>query len=118
MNEVRRCGDVVKPAVSPVSIQLVLTPIRDEQVLVSIVVVVARARALSPATGYHASARGDILERAVPLVPIEMIRRLLSETIQRGAVHEKDVEPAVPVVVEGRDARPVARAVLFVPCAP
>src|SRR5882672_4888461 len=106
MDQIRRCGDVVKAAVSLISIQLVLTPIRDEQVLVSIVVVITSTHALSPAARYQASARGDILERAVAPVSIEMIRRLLSlwKVIQRGAVHEKDVEPAVPVVVEGRDA--------------
>ena len=107
MDEIRRCRDVVKASVSPVSIQLVLAPIRDEQVLVSIVVVVASARALSPTAGYQPSARRDVLERAVAPVSIEMIRRLLAlwKTLQRGAVHEKDVEPAIPVVVEGRHAR-------------
>src|SRR6185503_715057 len=71
-------------------------------VLVAVVVVVAGARALTPAALCEPGLRGDIFERAVTPVPVEMIRRLLpfGKAFERGAVDEEDVGPSVRVVVE------------------
>ena len=56
---------------------------------------------------------GDVLERAVAAVAVEVVRRLLAlrEALEGRAVHQEDVEPAVAVVVEeGRAAARSSRA--------
>ena len=53
---------------SPVAIENVMAVVGDEQVGVAVVVVVARADALSPAAGIKARLAGDVNERAVPLL--------------------------------------------------
>ena len=98
-------GDVVEASVALVSIEPVLAPVGDEQIVVAVVVVVAGA-APWPQPLAQPGARRDVLERAVAAIAIEVVRRLLAlrKSLQRGAVHEKDVDPAVAVVVEGGGA--------------
>src|SRR5262249_42320385 len=92
-------------SVAVVAVEDLVAVVGDEQIGVAVVVVVAGADALAPAAAGDAGLRGDVGERAVAVVPIEMahwcgvVRRR-----QAGAVDEKDVRPAVVVVVEDRDA--------------
>src|SRR6185503_4113438 len=103
----RARGDVLERPVAAIVVQPVLSVIRDVEVLVAVVVVVARAGALAPAAGSHARARRHVLESAVPAAAEEVVDRLLAlrEPFERGAVHEEDIEEAVAVVIEEGDSR-------------
>ena len=92
--------------VASIAKEPVRAPERDEQVDPPVVVVIAGARALSPSAECQASAAGDVLERAVALVAVEMTGRLLAlrKTFERRAVGDEGVEPPVVVVVERSDA--------------
>jgi hypothetical protein len=104
----RADGDVLERPVSAVVVEVVLSPVAHEQVHVPVVVVVARARALSPAALGEARLLRDVLERPIALVAVEVVRGLLArrEPFERRPVNEKDVEPPVSVVVEEGDAAP------------
>src|SRR4051812_49884505 len=85
---------------------MILAPRRHEQIVVSVVVVVGAAGRLPPAGLHDAGPRGDVLERAVPAIAIEMTGRSLtsSEPFEHRAVDNEEVEPAVAVDVENGDA--------------
>src|SRR4029079_19416148 len=74
----RGARDVLESAVSLVAIEAILPPIRDEEIIPAVVVIVADACGLPPATGANARTRRDVLERAVAAIAIEVIRRLLT----------------------------------------
>ena len=101
-------GQLGKRSVAVVAIQAVLAVVGDEQVLVAVIVVVARGGALAPAVRADARPGRHVLERAVAFVAIQVRRWLatLREPFERGAVDEEDVQSAVVVVVEDRDAAP------------
>ena len=105
-DEARRARDLVEGPVAAIAIEPVLTPVRHEEVVVSVVVVVAGAGPLSPSRVHEARLRRHVLERSVAPVAIEMARRLLPfrEAFERRAVDDEDVEPVVAVVIEDGDA--------------
>src|SRR5258705_280397 len=74
--------------------------------LARVIVVVPDTRRLTPPARRESGARRHILERAVPLVAVQVIGRLLpfGKSLESGAVDEEDVDPAVRVVVDGRCA--------------
>ena len=100
------CADVGERAVAVVVIEHVLAEVGDEQVIVAVVVVVADADALSPAGVSDAGFGGDIGESAVAIVLEQMRGGLLAggEAFQARAVHQKNIEPAVVVVIVEGDA--------------
>src|SRR5206468_2458122 len=100
--------DVLERAVSSVSVQAVLAPIGDEEIVVPVIVVVADAGALAPTARAQPGAFGDILKRPVSPIPVQVIGWLLplGKTFEHRAVDEKDVEPAVAVVVDRGRAGP------------
>ena len=104
--EARLLRGLRERAVAAIAEEPVRAPERDEQVDPPVVVVVAGARALSPSAQCQAGAAGDVFERAVALVAIEMAGRLLAfrKSLQGRAVDDEGVEPAVVVVVERGDA--------------
>ena len=108
MHQTGAARDVLERAVPSVSVQAILTPIRDEEIVVSVIVVVADAGALAPTARAQPGPVGDILERTVPPISVQMIGRLppLGKTFEHRAVDEKDVEPAVAVVVDRGRAGP------------
>src|SRR5271157_5023380 len=86
---------------------MVLAVVGDVEIFPAVVVVVADTDALSPTARGQARFRGDIGERAVMIVAVEMVRRPLTgfRRFQGCAVHDEDIEPAIIVVVEDGDAR-------------
>src|SRR5262249_4135680 len=88
------------PVVVP---QDAIAPVRDEQILPAIVVVVAGANALAPARMRDAGFHRHIGEGAVAIVLIQAADRRLARRplrFQASAVYQKDVQPAVVVVIE------------------
>ena len=80
--------------------------VSDEQVDVTVVVVVAGTDALSPAFAGDAGLLGDVGKRAVVVVSIQVThgRGVGGGKRSPCAVDKKDVRPPVVVVVDDRDA--------------
>ena len=100
-------ADVGECAVAVVVIQNVLAEVGDEQIVPAVVVVVADAHALSPARVRDSGLRGHVGEGAVAIVAKQMRRRFAprGKALEPRAVHQKNVEPSVVVVVvEGNAA--------------
>ena len=99
-------ADVGEGAVAVVVVENVLAEVGDEQVFEAVVVVVADADALSPAGVGHAGLCGDVGESAVAIVLEEMRGGLLAggEAFEAPAVDQKNIQPAVVVVVVESDA--------------
>src|SRR5271166_2021820 len=100
--------DIGEGSIAVVMIKRVLPIVGDEQIVITIVVIVADAARLSP-TGAHFQARtlGDIGERAVTVVLEQTTMRLLTfgKSFQAPSIHHKNVQPAIVVViVEGEAA--------------
>ncbi len=89
-----------------VVIEMVLAVVSDVEIFPAIVIVVADADALSPAARGQARFRGDIGERAIVIVVVEMIRRAVAgfRRFQGCTVDDEDVRPAIIVVIEDGDA--------------
>ena len=89
-------------AVAAVVVEPALAVVGHVEVREAVVVVVAGAHALPPAARGEPRARGHVLEAPVAPVAIEVIRRLLPlrKALERRAVHEEGVLPAVVVEVE------------------
>ena len=95
-----------KGAVAVVVEERALPVVADEQVVMPVVVVVAHAAALSPAAARQSSLRRHVGKGAVAIVLEQMAGRLLAfgKSLQPPAIHQKDVEPSVRVVVVKRHA--------------
>ena len=95
-------GDVLECPVAAIAEQAVLAPERDVEIVEAVIVVVAGARALPPPGNRQAGARRHIFECPVAAIAIQVARGLLAarKPFQRRAVDEKQIEPAVVVVVE------------------
>src|SRR5260370_10402080 len=102
----RLFAGVGERAVSIVVVENVFAVIGNVKIFEAIVVVIADAHALSPAGVSQAGFFGDIGERAVMVVAVEVVRRCtdLRQGFQRGAVYEENVGPAIIVVIENGDA--------------
>ena len=100
-------GDVGEGAVVVVVVEAVLAEVADVDVGPAVVVVVADGHAEAPAVVGHAGFCGDVGEGAVVVVVEERgVRRrgFAGQRVEGGAVDEIDVEPAIVVVIEQRDA--------------
>ena len=82
------------------------TDCRDVNVVEAVVVVIADADALPPAVVNNSGFRGDVRERAVAIIFEEMRNWLLAfrKTLEAPAVHKKNIEPVVVVVIVEGDA--------------
>src|SRR5579862_4628892 len=92
-------------AVAVVVIECAIPPVRDEQVIVAIVVIVSRAHALAPAGAQQTGFRRHIRKGSVAIILIKPVRRLGAASVFRletRAVHKEYVQPAVVVVIEER----------------
>src|SRR5205814_1707894 len=78
----------------------------DEQIDVTVVVVVAGADRLSPAGCREAGFAGHVGERAVVVIPVQVAHRggLSVRRLQACAVDQKNIRPPVVVVIEDGDA--------------
>src|SRR5208283_3473940 len=100
--------DIGECSIAVVMVKSILPVISDEQIVVTIVVVVADTTGLTP-TGVDFQPRTlrNIGERTVAVVleQVTMWLLTLGEPFQPPSVHEKDVQPAIVVViVEGEAA--------------
>src|SRR2546425_10566760 len=99
-------ADVGEGAIAVVVVETVFAEVGDEEVVEAVVVVIADANALSPAGMNEAGFDGDIGEGGVAIVFEEAIggRAARRKTFEASAGDEKNVEPAVVVVVVEGDA--------------
>src|ERR1700683_5134842 len=84
-----------------------MAPIGDEEIRVSIVVIITRADSLTPAGESDARFLGYIREGAIVIVAIEVAGWFLAlgESSESGTVYQENVRPAViGIVKEGRAA--------------
>ncbi len=93
-------GHVGKRAIAVVVVQAVLPQVRDEEVIEAIVVVVADAHAVCPAGRLQPGLLGDIGEGAVAIVLVQPVRRLRRIAVQSCARQQKDIHPAIVVVID------------------
>src|SRR5262249_25450671 len=99
-------ADVGERSVSVVVIENIFAEIRDEEIFVAVVIVIADADALAPSGVADSGLRGDIRKRSVAIVFEKMRGRRLPrrKTFEARAVHQKNIEPAIVVVVVESDA--------------
>ncbi len=107
-------SDVGEGAVAVVAEQRVAAEIGDVEVWIAVVVIVAGGHAHAVVAVLHAGLFGDISEGAVAVVAVEAVPEPGIGLVGRGAgghgilqagpIDEIDVEPAVAVEVEQRDA--------------
>ena len=98
---------VGKSSIAVVVIENVLAVVSYEQIFEAIVVIISNANALPPAAMAQSSFCGHVGECAVAIVLEQMRRGFVSrgKAFQSRAIHQKNVEPAVVVVVvEGHSA--------------
>ena len=97
-------GDVAEGAVAVVVVEHVLSPIRDEDVVEAVVVVVADSDGRGPSGPPQARFVGHVGERTVAIVFVEAVGGLLGICIEPGTREEQNIQPAVVVVVQKRTA--------------
>ena len=107
----RAGAGVAEGAVAVVEVEHVPAQVRQVQVGPAVVVDVADRQAVGEAPEPDPRPLGDVLEGAVPPVPVEPVPLRLRRAIQRELAGrgEVEVEPAVAVVVEHRHAAAVGR---------
>src|SRR5439155_1759819 len=99
-------ADVSECAIAVVVIENILSEVGDEEIVETVVVVVAYANTLSPAGMKKSCFGGDVSESPIAIVFEEMIGGFLTggKIFEAPAVDQKNVQPAVVVVVVERDA--------------
>ena len=88
-------------------IEAILAISGDEEVFVTVIVLVTHAGALSPAALCKACVRGYIGKRAIVVVVKKMAGGMLRFLILRGqqvSVHDENIRPTVVVVIEDSHA--------------
>jgi hypothetical protein len=99
-------GNVLKVPVAIVVKKRIESPIRDEKILLAIVVDIGGAHAIAPPGPPHTGSGSDIGELASPAILKQMIRWFLAfcHWLKTRAIHEKDVKQTIVVEVDERDA--------------
>src|SRR4029077_11819953 len=87
-----------------VTVEDVLSPVGDEQIVEAVIVVVAHADATGPAGFQQSGALGNISESSIAVVLEQPIACAGWGVGEAGAGQQKDVEPAVIVEIEKRAA--------------
>src|SRR5438445_319951 len=98
--------DVSKCAVAIVMVKDILPVICQEQVIAAIVVVITHTNAIAPAGLQDPGLGSRVGECPVSVIVIEMARGGLAggETFQARAAGDKNIQPAIVVVVKERNA--------------
>ena len=103
--EPRCLSDIGEGAVAVIAIQDALSPVRDEQVVVSAVAVVPDADGRRPAAAHQSCLFRYVGEGTVSIVPVQAVCGTLRDPLESPTVEDEDVEPSVPVIIdEGRAA--------------
>ncbi len=99
-------GERLEGAVAAVAVEPVGPEVRHQQVGQAVAVGVADRDAGAPAVVAHAGALGDVVEAAVTAVAVEAVDAALGDlgAVEAPAVDQVEVEVAVAVVVEQRQA--------------
>ena len=81
--------------------QHVLSVIGDKQIIPLVVVIIADAASLAPATAYQTRFDSDIGEGSITIVLVEVAGGFLplGEPSQARTVHDEDIEPAIIVII-------------------
>ncbi len=95
-------GDVGECAVAVIAVEPVLSVVGKEEIFEAVVVVVADANTLGPASVREAGFGSHIGECAVAVVVIEAVAGAGRNAFQTAASEDEGVHPAVIVVVEKR----------------
>src|SRR5207245_6598487 len=77
-----------------------MSPVGDKQIFETVVVVITDAHSAGPARFEQPRFLGDVCECAVAVVLIEAIARTFGSVRQANSRRDKDVEPAIVVVVQ------------------
>ena len=93
-------GYVSKRSIAVVAVETILTKIGAEDVLESVVVVVADADAGCPAHSFQSGLLRHIRKRSVAVVFVEAIRGAGRIAIQTRAGQQKNIDPTVVVIVD------------------
>src|SRR5438309_1878376 len=93
-------GHVGKSAVPVVVVEDVLAPVRDEEILKPIVIVVAHANSGRPTCAQQARFRRYVDERTVPIIPVEPVCRARWSFREASAAKDEYIHPAIVVVVK------------------
>ena len=95
-------GDILERAFSVIAIKRVRPPVRDEQILIPVVVEIARTHAVAPARAGDSGCGTYVGEFSGAGVPIEMADRFLTlrKSLEAGSVYEEDIEASIVVVVD------------------
>jgi hypothetical protein len=104
-----RCGgDIGERAVAAIVVQHVRPEARDVQIDPAIVVVVAGAGTHSVPALADTGATGHVLERSIAAVVKQAMLRLPGDRWigDRSTIDEKEIDPAIVVVVEKQTSRP------------
>lgn len=101
--DTRLFGNIGEGAVAVVMIQNVAAPVADEQVVVSVVIVIADATTLPPTVAQQACLGSHVSECAIAIVTKQKGCGLAT-SLQGRSIHEEDVKPAIIVIVKQRDA--------------
>src|SRR5712671_3277012 len=97
---------VGKRAVPIVVIQNIFPVVGDVQIFPSVVVVVAHANALSPTGVRQSGLVRDVAERPIMVVAIQVIGGAFGgKSLELRAVDNKDVRPAIVVVIKDGNTR-------------
>src|SRR5437667_201301 len=91
-------GYVGESAVPIVVVEDVLAPVRDEQILKPIVIVVAHANSGRPTCAQQARFRRYVDERTVPIIPVEPVCRARWSFREASAAKDEYIHPAIVVV--------------------
>ena len=95
-------SDVGEGTVAVVAVEDVLTVVTDEEIVPTVVVVVADTAALSPSAACKTGFSSNVGESTIPIVLEEMRDGflVLGKAFETGTVDEKDIDPVIVVIVE------------------
>src|ERR1039458_6509830 len=102
--QTRFLGDIGEGAIPIIAVENVLTPVSDEDVVETIVIVIRDGDTVRPTHARETGLRGDIGEGAIPVVLVEPVSGPRRRPFQTRAAEHQDVQPAVVIVIEEGDA--------------
>src|SRR5439155_398038 len=97
-------GNVGERAVAVVAVEDVLTPIGHEQIVETVVVVVAHAHRGYPARAVETGLFRYVGECAITIVLVQPVGAAVGRAFQSRAAQKENVQPAVVIVVDERHA--------------
>src|SRR2546430_15719645 len=97
-------GSVRKRTIAVIAVENIVSVVGDEQIVVTVVVIVADRNCRRPAGAHESSFRGYVSECAVAIVLVQAIGSIRRRTAEPRAAEDEQVHPAVIIVVDEGDA--------------